>query len=94
MVHEKMTKEKIEKWFRSYFPTTIINDRYGGSYSNGGWLAFPLEPHEVPIDVYGSDLACIMFWDEYTEPYGLGETPQGAFDDLTQKLKAVMDGNK
>src|SRR5260370_17595963 len=29
-------------------PVTITPDRYGGTYSGGAWLAFPLPPFEVP----------------------------------------------
>ena len=33
------------------YPITILTDRYGGTYSGGGWLAFNLPPEEIPFEV-------------------------------------------
>lgn len=32
------------------YPLTIIKDRYSGVYSGGKWLAFNLDPEEIPMD--------------------------------------------
>lgn len=86
-----MTKEDIKFWFRTYHPTTIVNDKYGGTYSDGEWLAFPLEHYDVPRGVDARDIDCMIFWEEYTEPYGTGDTPESALKDLTIRLKSIID---
>lgn len=72
-------------------PLTIINDRYGGVYSGGAYLAFKLEPWDVPKGVDGSDMECASFWDEDAKEYtiGKGDTVQEAIDDLASKLMPV-----
>lgn len=54
-------------------PLTIINDRYGGVYSGGAYLAFKLEPWDVPKGVDGSDIECATFWDEDAKEYTVGK---------------------
>lgn len=84
----------IRIWFRSFHPTTIVNDRYGGSYSGGRWLAFPLEHGEVPAAVDGCDRACVLFWDSYTGPVGRGSSPDEAFENLKSILSDLLNGNE
>jgi len=81
--------------------TTIINDRYGGSYSGGAWVAFNLEADEVPWEVDGGDDDCDAFWcrtqnniiqkdiDHHSSEYiiGLGKDPNEAYSDLIAKLE-------
>ena len=64
------------------YPMTIIYDRYGGTYSGGEWLAFPLEFHEVPDEVCGCDGECMWFWDYYKGFVGKGRCPEEARDNL------------
>lgn len=80
-----MEKKEIEH----IYPLTIVEDRYGGCYSKGHYLAFNLEPWEVPEDVNGSDVDCICFWDEDAKEYaiGKGNTAQEAINDLASKLQ-------
>ena len=80
-----MEKKEIEH----IYPLTIVEDRYGGCYSKGHYLAFNLEPWEVPEDVNGSDVDCICFWDEDAKEYaiGKGNTAQEAIDDLARKIQ-------
>ena len=47
----------------THHPTTIINDRYDGLYSEAQWLAFPLEHYEAPREADGSDMVCVLFWE-------------------------------
>ena len=70
-------------------PLTIINDRYVGCYSGGKFLAFKLEPWDVPKGVDGSDIECATFWDEEAMGYaiGKGDTVNEAINDLTSKLQ-------
>lgn len=72
------------------YPTTVTRARYGGTYSGASWHAWPLEPQQVPLDATGSDVACATFWDDYSEPVGLGNTPNEAVEDLTQQLKEIL----
>jgi|GEM_PF-3021848 len=88
-----MDKKDILIWMKTSFPTTIINDRYGGSYSGGWWLAFPLEHIEVPDEVNGCDRACASFWDQYTGPVGKGGSPEEAFDNLKTILSEQLNDN-
>ena len=42
-------------WNESYYPTTIVIDRYNGCYSGGKWLAFPCFFYDVPEEIEGED---------------------------------------
>lgn len=46
---------------RDVYPVTIISDRYGDTYSGAPWPAFNLDPENVPEDVAGDDVECMMF---------------------------------
>ena len=70
-------------------PLTIISDRYGGCYSGGKYIAFNLEPWDVPKAVDGSDSECSNFWwgnDCQEFMIGKGETPEEACYDLIEKM--------
>ena len=43
------------------YPVTIVTDRYGGTYSKGGWLAFNLPPNELPSESDADDVTCYKF---------------------------------
>lgn len=68
------------------YPTTIVQDRYGGCYSGGEYTAWLLEPWEVPGEIGCGDLICGAFWAENTLPYGKGDTPDEAERDLINKI--------
>ena len=86
-----MGKKEIEH----IYPLTIVKDRYGGGYSKGYYLAFNLEPWDVPEDINGSDVDCICFWDEEAKEFaiGKGDTAQEAIDDLARKLQPAENAN-
>lgn len=69
-------------WCNGCYPTTIIKDRYDGTYSDGRWLAFPCLFDKVPPEIEGQDPECRRFWDNYKGIVGKGKTPQEAFDNL------------
>ncbi|MBQ9676843.1 MAG: hypothetical protein IJV44_01745 [Prevotella sp.] len=73
-------------------PLTIITDRYSGCYSGGKYLAFNLEPWQVPKGVDGNDTECMDFWDDECKEYviGKGVTIQEAVDDLKRKMDASV----
>lgn len=73
-------------WLENYYPTTLVADRYSGTYSGGKWLAFPLDYWNVPAEVDGGDIECMMFWDTYDGVVGKGNTPQEAMEDLINKM--------
>lgn len=73
-------------WLRDNYPTTIICDRYSGTYSGADWLAFPLDYSDVPEEVDGGDTECWMFWDNYDGIVGKGNTPQEAMNDLIKMM--------
>ena len=71
-------------------PLTIISDRYSGCYSSGKYLAFNLEPWDVPREVDGSDRVCARFWwsdDCKKFVIGKGDTPEEAYCDLVGKMQ-------
>ena len=71
-------------------PVTITPDRYGGTYSGGAWLAFPLDPYAVPDGPFGGDLVANGWWADLGDvPIGRGETPDRAYDDLSRRLEAM-----
>jgi len=70
-------------------PLTIISDRYCGCYSGGKYIAFHLEPWDVPKAVDGSDPECANFWwgnDCQKFVIGKGETTDEAYRDLIEKM--------
>ncbi len=81
---------------RDISPVTIICDRYGGTYSGAPWLAFNLDPEDVPEDVSGDDVECMMFWEhqrsmeildrKHAMPIGRGNGPDEALQDLYRKV--------
>jgi hypothetical protein len=71
-------------------PVTITPDRYGGVYSGGTWLAFPLDTAEVPDGPFGGDVVAAAWWDDADDmPVGRGGTPNEAYDDLLRRLEAI-----
>ena len=70
------------------YPVTIIMDRYGGCYSGALWLAFNDFYYEIPGEVDGSDVECMMYWEEADKSkIGFGSSIQEAYQDLVKKLK-------
>lgn len=74
----------LEVWIKNKYPITVVADRYGGLYTEGEWLAFPLRPEDVPRQSNGSDMAQLDFLESYHEPYGIGATPDAAVNRLTK----------
>ena len=69
-----------KNWLMNHYPTTIVRDRYCGTYSGAEWLAFPLD--HMPEGVAGDDLECAEFWKGYWGLVGKGKTPSDALLDL------------
>lgn len=73
----------------SGYPCTIVVDRYGGTYSGGAWLAFPLDG--APAGPAEDDGDTCDFWVRFVAepeyPVGLGSTPAEALADLEAKAR-------
>ena len=82
-----MTVEEKQEWLEVKYPLTIISDRYDGTYSGGGWLAFPLYCDEIPPAVNGYDEDCAQFWKDYKEPVGKGAYASDAVTDLIRQMR-------
>ena len=71
------------------YPLTVIADRYDGYYSGGNFLAFKLEPKDVPSEPLEDSMACANFWRNNSLPIGKGSTPELAIMDLKIQLCKV-----
>ena len=69
------------------YPLTIIRDRYSGSYSGGTYVAFNLEAHKIPAEVFGDDYTAIRFWKQFKGVVGRGGSPDSAVKDLLKNQK-------
>lgn len=71
------------------YPLTVVNDRYGGTYSDGNFTAWPKLFYQVPREIEGNDIECATFWsDADKSEIGIGDTIQKAVNDLTRKIEA------
>ena len=68
------------------YPLVVINDRYSGAYSGGGFTAWNLYVDEIPTDIDDSDNECMEFWITNKIPVGIGSNPEEAIEDLKRKL--------
>lgn len=67
---------------------TVVADRYGGGYSGGQYVAWPLPEAAIPPDSQGGDIDAGFFW---SKPHlcGLGATPAEARADLERRLSST-----
>jgi hypothetical protein len=73
-------------------PVTVVPDRYGGTYSQGSWLAFPCDAWDVPRSPFEDDVTAATFWSDAEHAglqVGLGTAPSAAHDDLVRRLEAI-----
>ena len=71
----------------TFYPITITESRYGGTYEPGNWLAWNLEADKLPRGWNADDTVCKSFWQNYKGYYGAGDTPKEALFDLLGKIK-------
>jgi hypothetical protein len=84
-----MTTPQRAHWLERHYPLTIIADRYQGGYSSGKYVAFPLDFDELDPAIRGGDGDCAEFWSTQDQStYGVGETPQAAFQSLVERMEA------
>lgn len=83
----------------AFYPVTIVQARYGGTYEPGSWLAFPCDPYRLDRicrEWDGDDIACADFWEEARAhpahwPIGAADTPSAALDALLQALVSASN---
>ncbi len=73
------------------YPLTIVSDRYSGTYSGGKYTAWNLR--SAPDEVWYDDVTCATFFSSTDIPYGVGNTPEEAVEDLKGKLKGGNNEN-
>lgn len=87
-------EKSAKRW--NGWPMTIQADRYGGCYSHGKYVAWPLELHNVPEShANGGDNEAMSFWDWARDSgacIGVGSTPTDAFEDLKSKVVRAAEG--
>ena len=73
------------------YPLCIVLDRYNGTYSGGKYTAW--NRYSAPDEVWWDDNGCFEFFDTTDIPYGVGNTPEEAVEDLKTKLKGGKYAN-
>ena len=87
----KLFEHDVRFWLEEQYPLTVIADRYNGTYSGGKFLAFPREFNEIEDEVGGSDPECMIYWHEFDDFVGKGNTIEEAINDLRYKLQIEKD---
>lgn len=81
-------KQDAENWLKwGNYPCTIFQDRYGGTFSGGWWNALPIDLEKLADGPQEDDVMAMMFWESIDFPYGKGDTPDAAYQDLVNKLQ-------
>lgn len=89
--------QRFECWA---YPIAIVQDRYGGAYSSGEWIAIAqvqnpetggtvlrllhLEPDREPSP-WGGDVDALNYWGNPPKWVGVGQTPEEALAALKRK---------
>lgn len=90
-----------DRQLADHFPAIILQDRYGGAYAGGAWLAISRHDEHAHDDVkvsrfdfcmnsgpYGSDPDAMVFWDDPPTWIAAGATPNDAIKQLILKNDA------
>jgi hypothetical protein len=78
------------------YPVAIYEDRYGGCYSKGKWLAVAEADIHNLLNMqggpYGDDTDCADFWGNPPQWIAVGATPEEALNNLYEKhIEADLD---
>jgi hypothetical protein len=86
---------------RSHYPIAVIEDRYGGAYSGGRWLAISCADHLengayrivrcLEDGPHGQDIEAREFWESPPSWIAVGATPNEAIQNLEAKGFAIAD---
>ena len=86
MKFRKLVEQAIKVCHR--YTVTVTEDRYGGGYSGGTWLALPGDPTDCPPEPWAQDTLCMKFWQsKKSRKIGRGKTPKKALEDLIARYK-------
>jgi hypothetical protein len=79
---------------RDLYPIAVVQDRYGGAYSKGAWLAIARSDklengaHRIVRCMedgpYGDDTDAAMFWSDPPDWIAAGGTPDEAIENLRE----------
>ena len=82
----------------SLAPIVVVEDRYGGGYSGGRWLAVATADVEIeglPRSTWvagdgpgDGNISCALFWMEPPAWIAVGQTPDAAIDALASQADA------
>lgn len=72
---------------KEIYPLTVVNDRYGGTYSGGKFTAWSFDSDLVPSAIHADDMTCHDFWLDFWRPVGKGDTIEEAIADLARQLE-------
>lgn len=77
------------------YPVAIVQDRYGGVYSGGQWLAIaeadkvysklPRTQFVMTNGPSADDVMCLQFWSNKPDWIAVGNTPDEAYNSLVQR---------
>lgn len=75
--------------------SSIVSERYGGSYSGGEYTAWP-DFYNLPKAIEGDDIACSSFWLEEVDNslIGIGSIPEESLNDLLKKVEKDINKGK
>lgn len=79
--------EVFNKISNEIYPLTIIHDRYGGTYSDGEFTAWPYEHWDIDENVDADDVSCMTYWHNTEDIAGRGNTIIDAVVDLGKRMK-------
>lgn len=82
--------EEPEEYAPALYPITMTRSRYGGLYSGGTFMAFPLPPDEIPREVRGDDVECLTFFKQYTGVYATGDFVNGTIKQLSSTQSRIQ----
>jgi hypothetical protein len=82
--------EEPEEYAPALYPITMTRSRYGGLYSGGTFMAFPLPPDEIPREARGDDVECVTFFKQYTGVYATGDFVNGTIKQLSSTQSRIQ----
>jgi hypothetical protein len=84
------------------YPIAVFEDRYGGGYSGGAWIAIaeasePFDEENTRAQFcligdagpFGGDVAAGVFWNNPPEWIAVGPTPAVAIEALRNRRKSI-----
>lgn len=83
-----MTRTDLDVGDELPYPFVLFAARYQGVYEGGRYVAFNERRDDVKLDgAAGNDITCSEFFRHYPRPYGRGDTPSEAAQDLLDRMR-------